>query len=97
MGKMIYQFVRVTSGVTYDYLKDIDLFGRITEAGDFVLYGCKTKDEPKFYQGILEMDQADEIFGFESVEEVKEFWLDGGDGCLLYIDKGCFEVVRPKG
>lgn len=38
-------FVRVTSGVTYDYLKDIDLFGRTTEEGDFILFGCKVEDE----------------------------------------------------
>jgi hypothetical protein len=87
-------FVRVISGVTYEYLKDINLFGRVTEEEDFVLFGCAVEDEPKFYQGIYEMDQMDEVFGFESADEVKEFWEDGGDGCLLHIEKGCFEIVE---
>jgi len=86
-------FVKVTSGVTYDFLKDINLFGRVTEEGDFILFGCAVDDEPKFYRGIFEMDKAYEVFGFESVEDVKEFWEEGGDGCLLHIDKGCFEIV----
>ena len=86
-------FIKVTSGVTYDFLKDINLFGRVTEEGDFILFGCAVDDEPKFYRGIFEMDKAYEVFGFESVEDVKEFWEEGGDGCLLHIDKGCFEIV----
>ncbi|HZJ91307.1 MAG TPA: hypothetical protein VFC89_06605 [Oscillospiraceae bacterium] len=44
---MNYRFVRVTSGVTYDYLKDIDLFGRVTDEKDFILYGCKVDDRPE--------------------------------------------------
>ena len=90
---IILEVVRVTSGPTYEYLKSIDLVGRVEEEGDFVVFGCKKDHESQFYNGVLEMDKSNPIFGLQSVEETKEFWLDGGDGTLLYIEKGCFERV----
>ena len=90
-------FTRATSGEMYEHLKDIDLFGRVTDTGDFILYGCRNEDQEKFYQGLLDYDKKTDIQGWETVADVKEYWEEGAD-MLLRIDKGCFEIVeQPNG
>lgn len=86
-------FVRVIGGELFDYLKDIDIFGRITEEEDFIVFGCRNEDQGRFYKGILEYDKSTEIVGFETVEEVKDWWEDGSD-MLMHIEKGAFDVVE---
>lgn len=85
-------FVRVTGGDQYEYLKDIDIFGRIDEEGDFIVFGCRDEDQLKFYQGLLDMDRADPFQGWETVEDVKEFWEN--PDMLMYVEKGNFKIVK---
>ena len=86
-------FARITKGDLYEHLKEIDIFGRLTEDGEFVVYGCKNEDQPRFYQGILDYDKETDIQGFETVEQVKEWWEEEAD-MLLHISKGDFEIVE---
>jgi hypothetical protein len=85
-------FARVISGELHEFLKDIDIVGRVDDLGDFVVFGCRNEDQPRFYQGILDYDKKTEIQGFETVEQVKEWWEECAD-MLLYIDKGDYELV----
>ena len=89
------EIAKVISGELYPYLKEIKLVGRVREESnnDFIIYGCIRGYEMKFYKGILEYDKATEIMGFNSVEEVEEFWLDGGEGMFLTVEKGDYEVI----
>jgi hypothetical protein len=86
-------FVKITDGQLLQFLKDVRIFGRIDDVG-FIIYGYHEEDEDKFYQGIYEHDKYVDLRGFESAEDAKEFWLDGGDGMLLHIEKDCWEVVE---
>jgi hypothetical protein len=88
-------FARVISGDLYDYLKDVDIAGRVDESGDFVIWGCKDEDQPKFYRGILEYDKKTEIQGFQTIEQVKEYWEEMAD-MLLYIAKGDYILVDAE-
>ena len=83
---------KVVSGHTYQYLKDIEVVGRVDEEGDLIVFGCKDIDQPRFYQALLDIDKADSVHGWETVEEVKSWWEEELD-MLLYIEKGKFEIV----
>ncbi len=85
--------VNVTSGKLYEHLNDVQLFGRIDEKNDFIIYGCQDKDQTEFYNGILEYDKATNIQGFQSVEEVKEYWEEMGD-MFLTLELGQYEIVK---
>ena len=87
-----FAFTRVISGDQFDYLKGIDIFGRIEEEGDFIVFGCRSEDEPRFLQGLLNMDKADPFQGWETVEDVKGFWEN--PDMLMYVEKGNFEIVK---
>lgn len=89
------RFAKVVSGKLYEYLKDIEIFGREDETEDFIVFGCKDEDQERFYQGILEYDKITKVQDFETIEDVKEWWEDGGD-MMLYIDKGDFEIVERE-
>lgn len=89
-------FARITSGSQYEYLKDIELVGRVDDDGSFIVFGCKNEDQPQFYQGLLEMDKADPVLGWETLEEAKEWWEEGGDGMLMYVEKGDFEIIESS-
>lgn len=92
MNKDNIGFAKIISGGLLNYLKDIRLFGRFADDGDFRLYGCHSDDEPQFYAGILAYDQQNPVHGFETVEEVESYWIDGGD-MLMIIDKGDYQEV----
>jgi NADPH-dependent curcumin reductase CurA len=87
-------FARVTGGDTYDYLKTIDIVGPVGVVGDLIVYGCKDADQPRFYEGLFNMDKTDPVQGWQTAEDVKEWWEEGGDGMLMYVKKGNFEVVE---
>ena len=86
-------FVRIVNGNLQQYLKNIDIYGRIDESGKFVVWGCKNIDQPRFYKALLDMDKADPVQGWETVEEVKDWWENEAD-MLLWIDEGCFEEIE---
>jgi hypothetical protein len=86
------EFAKVISGELFEYLKDIDLAGRVDEQGDFVIWGCSQPDEDKFYQGILEYDKTTQIQGFETVEDVRRFWEEDAD-MQLFIENGNYELT----
>lgn len=92
MGK--YKFARVTGGECFEHLKDIDLYGR-TDGKKFYVFGCKDEDQERFYKGILEFDNRNQIHGFKSIEEVKEYWEESGD-MFLTIEEGQYEIVEEK-
>ena len=81
MDKMEVVKVEVTSGELYPYLKGITLVGRIAQEdkGNFIVYGCIKEDEEKFYNGILKYDKDCNYMGFETVEEVVNYWTKIGD------------------
>lgn len=85
-------FARVIGGELQNFLKDIDIVGRVDESGDFAVFGCKDEDQQRFYKGILDYDKKTDIQGFETVEEVKKWWEECAD-MTLYIDKGDYELV----
>ena len=87
-------FAKITGGSQYEYLKDIELLGRVDDDGSFIVWGCRDADQPKFYQGLLDIDKACPAIGWETAEEVKEWWEEGGEGLLMYVDKGDFEIVE---
>ncbi len=87
---------RVIKGELQPYLKNIKLVGRIREESnnDFIIYGCIRGYEQEFYQGILDYDKATGIIGFDSVEDVEEFWIEEGEGMFLVLDNRDYEVVE---
>lgn len=87
--------VRVVGGDLFEYLKDIDIVGRVDEDGDFRVFGCKDEDQDRFYQGILAYDKSDPVQGFETVEDVKEWWEEVAD-MILCVDKGDFKIVGSE-
>ena len=89
---MSIEFARIIKGDLFEHLKDIDICGRLDETGEFVIYGCKDEDQGRFYKGILSYDKVTEINGFETIEEVKEWWEEEAD-MLLYVSKDDFEIV----
>lgn len=86
-------FAKVTSGKLHQYLKDVEILGRVTKDEEFIIYGCKIKDERKFYQGILNYDKSVGIQGFETIKEVEKYWLEHGE-IILYLKKGEFTVTE---
>ena len=90
-----FKIVRITNGELFEHLKDIDVYGRVTEDKSFILYGCRVKDENRFYKGIYEYDEKTEIIGFESIEDVKSYWEEGAD-MLMHINKGDFEIIKSE-
>jgi NADPH-dependent curcumin reductase CurA len=87
---------RVTGGNLHEHLKNIDIVGRIDDCGDFIVFGCKKEDEERFYKAILEYDKKVNVQGFETVEQVREWWEEEAD-MQMYIDKGDFEMVHSQG
>ena len=90
-----FKIVRITNSELFEHLKDIDVYGRVTEDKSFILYGCRVKDENRFYKGIYEYDEKTEIIGFESIEDVKSYWEEGAD-MLMHINKGDFEIIKSE-
>ena len=88
-------FVKISGGCLYEYLKDISIVGRVDENGEFKVFGCKNEDQDIFYQGILDYDRMAQVNGFESVEEVKEWWENEAD-MILTVEKGCYEVLESE-
>jgi hypothetical protein len=86
-------FIKITSGELFDYLKDIDIVGKINDDGSFIVFGCKNEHQDKFYAGIFEYDKVTEIQGFKKVEEAKHWWEEVAD-MTLYVDKGNYEVLE---
>lgn len=90
------KIVKTIDGELHPYLKDIKLVGRVREEynNDFIIYGCIRGYEQEFYQGILDFDKATGgEMGFNCVEDVEVFWMDGGDGMFLVINKGDYELI----
>ena len=84
---------KVTGGELYEYLKDIDLFGRVTEENKFIVFGCKEADQERFYKGLLEYDKVTDMQGFKTVKQVKRWWEEEAD-MQLYVEAGAFEVIE---
>ena len=61
-----------------------------------VILGCVNEDRIRFYEGLFRMEQEEPVLGIESVEEMKEWWEDGGDGCFLCLEEGEFELVEVE-
>lgn len=95
LNKANLAMVNTLAGDLHPYLKGVDLFGRIAENGDFVIYGCANDESvmDAFYKGILAYDQADAIHGFETVADVKEYWEECGD-MLLMLNSGEYEIIK---
>jgi hypothetical protein len=74
--------VKVIKGDLHPYLKDIIIWGGV-HPDRFVIYGCQSKDEDKFYQGIFDYDKDYPCHCFENVEEVKQYWEEYGDMSLV--------------
>jgi hypothetical protein len=89
----MYCKVKIIKGNLYNYLKDVDLVGRIQDDGEFIMYGCENEDQEKFYKGLLDYDKFTEEMGWETVEDVKEFWEDEAD-MILCVEKDCYEVLE---
>lgn len=87
-------FVRITGGELHEYLKDIDIVGSPRENGEFVIYGCKDEDQPRFYQGLLHYDKKTGVQGWETVEDVAEWWKE--PDMLLVMSKGDYEIVAEQ-
>lgn len=87
---------RIISGELYPYLKDIGIIGRREkETEKLYIYGCITKDEERFYKGVLEACKANEnILGLKTIEETEEFWLNGCEGMFLTISNEDYEIER---
>lgn len=63
--KLDIKIAMVTGGVLFQYLKEIELVGRVDEDdGVYRVFGCEKRDEPRFYKGILEYDKSTEFHGF---------------------------------
>lgn len=88
-----YGYARVTSGELFNYLKDIDLYGR-TDGKDFFVFGCKTVDEERFYKGILELDIQTQVHGFKNIEDVRQYWEEDGGDMFLTLKEGEYELNR---
>jgi hypothetical protein len=84
---------KITGGELYEYLKDIDLLGIVTEENEFVIFGCKDKDQDRFYKGLLEYDKVTDIQGFKTVKQVKRWWEEEAD-MQLYVEAGAFKVIE---
>lgn len=82
----------------YKYFKDVTLVVADDKGcwSGIPIYGCTVADEQKFYEGILVMDQDDNVHGFESVKEVEEFWLAGGDGSLLVVPEDELLIINQE-
>lgn len=97
---MGHALVKVISGELYPYLKDITLYGRIEDGqggetiGKFYIHGCKDEEQKQFYKGILQwLNESINKFGFETVDEVEQFWIDSCDGMFLTIEEGDYEAI----
>jgi len=88
------EIAKVISGELYPYLKEIKLVGRVREESDndFIIYGCIRGYEDEFYKGILDYDKATEIMGFDSVEEVENFWTEAR-GMFLVLENDEYETT----
>lgn len=75
------------TGDVYKYFGDIVIV--VSEKRDCgrVVYGCVASDEDRFYKAILEMDLDNPVIGFKTVEEVKAYWLEGGDGQFMVFSE----------
>lgn len=81
----------------YKYFKDVTLtVGYKGCWSGIPIYGCVTKDERRFYEGVLAMDKEDNIKGFESVIEVEEYWLRGGDGSMMVIPEDELIIIDQQ-
>ncbi len=87
------RFAKVTGGEVYPFLKDLRLFG-LVDGDTFRLYGCHVDDEKAFYKGIYDLDQSDPVIGFESLEEVENYWVNQGGDMILVIEE--FEVIEEE-
>lgn len=85
-------FAKVTGGPLYTHLKDLRLYGGL-DGDTFRLYGCHVDDEKAFYKGVFDYDQENPEIGFDSPEEVEEYWMMGGD-MILVIEE--FEVIEQE-
>ena len=90
--KIDIKFARVTSGELFEYLKDIRLLGKVDDDGDFLVFGCRDEDQDKFYKGLLEYDKAQPFQGWETIDDVKGYWEEGGE-MILFVEKGYYELV----
>lgn len=91
------EFAKTKSGEMHKYLHDVVLAGNKKEDGRFAVYGCTIETEAIFYKGIL--DSSNETGYpdlFDTVEEVEEWWIDGGDGMILTIDENDFELIAQE-
>lgn len=84
-------FARIIGGELQDDLKNIDIFGFLRENGEFAIYGCKDDDQHRFYQGLLNYDKKTGVQGWETVEDVAEWWKE--PDMLLVVNKGDYELV----
>lgn len=97
MGKEIIPLnvAKITGGRLYPYLKNIEIIGRVqSDREQFYVFGCKEEDEKQFYKAILEKDKSEGTLGFNTVEEVEQFWLNGCDGMFLAAEKGDYEIIE---
>lgn len=81
----------------YKYFKNITLVVANDKGcwSGIPIYGCITADEEKFYKGILAMDKKNNVKGFESVEDVEDYWLRGGDGSMFTIPDDELIEIKP--
>ena len=75
----------IISGSLHKHLKNIELVGKIRDGG-FVVFGCKNEDQDCFYRGLLGYDKETGVHGWETVSDVEEYWMGGGDGMMLSVD-----------
>jgi len=87
-------FVEVRSGTLYDFLKNIPIVGKIDDNGDFFIFGCKSQDEKRFYEGILNFDKLTQEYGFKTVGDVEEEWLLGD--MHLYLSEGEYVIIEME-
>lgn len=90
-----FAWCKVVKGDIYKYLKNIKLIGRINHEKEFIVYGCKEKDETAFYEALLENDKENNIIGFNDIAEVEEYWMNEAD-MFLIIKNGDYEVIEHK-
>lgn len=87
-----FALVKVVSGEYHEHLKGITLGGRIWD-DRFIVHGCVDDQQNEFYEAVLKIDNLERVHGFETVEEVKEYWEWHGD-MLFSLDMNDVEVVE---
>lgn len=88
-------FAKIIKGDLHKHLKDVVIFGGIYPER-FVIYGCHSKHEDKFYQGIFDYDKEHPCHHFENVNEVKRYWEEYGDMSLIVSNDEYEEVIESE-